>query len=227
MPATTLRRGDLELVVDPARGGAILAFRKAGRDLLRPWDGRADNPRTYACFPLVPFSGRIDRGRFAHAGRERTLPLNAPPSPHALHGDVWQLPWRVEAEGPASLSLALDHDDPAATFRYRAELGFTLADASLEVALAVTHLGDGPMPYGLGLHPYFPREGALLSAEVAGVWLPDATNIPRDLAPVPIEWGFRLRREVSELAGLDHNFQGWSGTARVERPGASLLIEAD
>jgi galactose mutarotase-like enzyme len=62
MPAITLRHGDMELVSDPDRGGAILAYRHAGRDLLRPWDGRSDNPRTYACFPLVPFSGRVDRG---------------------------------------------------------------------------------------------------------------------------------------------------------------------
>ena len=32
---------------------------------------------------------------------------------------------------------------------------------------------------------------------------------------------------MAGLAPLDHNFQGWSGTARVERPGADLRIEAD
>ena len=42
------------------------------------------------------------------------------------------------------------------------------------------------------------------------------------------EWGFRLRRSVNELE-LDHNFQGWGGTARIDWPdeGASLVIEAD
>jgi aldose 1-epimerase len=230
MPAITLRRGDLEVVADPARGGAILAFRRAGVDLLRPWDGRSDNPRSYACFPRVPVSGRVDRGRFIVEGREHRLPLNAPPGPHAVHGEGWQLPWRLGAEDAASTTFVLDRDDPATTFRYRAELRYAVADDTFEVALAVTHRGDVPMPYGLGLHPYFPRRpGTLVSAEVAGVWMPDESNIPRELAPVPIGWGFRLRRDVNELEGLDHNFQGWSGTARVEAPeqGTSVTIEAD
>jgi aldose 1-epimerase len=157
------------------------------------------------------------------------LPLNAPPEPHALHGEGWQRPWRVDKRAPASLTLVLERDDPTAVFRYRAEQRFTLTEETLEVTLAVTHLGAAPMPYGLGLHAYFARRDALLSAEVAGVWLPDASNIPRDLAAVPIEWGFRLRRDVNELAGLDHNFQGWAGIARVEWPdhGAGVMVEAD
>ena len=63
---------------------------------------------------------------------------------------------------------------------------------------------------------------------MSGVWIPDDTNIPRRLEPVPVEWGFRLRRNVNELE-LDHNFQGWGGTARVDWPdeGVSLVIEAD
>ena len=32
---------------------------------------------------------------------------------------------------------------------------------------------------------------------------------------------------MNELEGLDHNFQGWSGTARVEWPGVGVTIEAD
>ena len=41
--------------------------------------------------------------------------------------------------------------------------------------------------------------------------------MPRQLEPVPVQWGFRLRRPVDELV-LDHNFQGWGGTARVDWP---------
>ena len=29
---------------------------------MRPWDGVSDDPRAYASFPLVPFSGRVDHG---------------------------------------------------------------------------------------------------------------------------------------------------------------------
>jgi aldose 1-epimerase len=85
------------------------------------------------------------------------------------------------------------------------------------------------MPFGLGHHPYFDkRPGTLLSAEVSGVWMPDATNIPRRLEPVPVEWGFRLRRPVEELT-LDHIFQGWSGRARIDwhEQDRGVVLEAD
>jgi aldose 1-epimerase len=134
----------------------------------------------------------------------------------------------VEHATPDELALALRHDSPDAVFRYRAEQVFSLRPDRLELELAVTHLGQEPLPYGVGLHPYLNRAGALLSAEVQDVWLPDAANIPHELVPVPSEWSFRLRRPVAELT-LDHNFTGWQGVARVDWPeaGESLLIEAD
>ena len=59
MTQHTLRAGSLELMVDAARGGSILTFRDRGFDLMRPWDGVSDDPRTFASFPLVPFSGQV------------------------------------------------------------------------------------------------------------------------------------------------------------------------
>ncbi|MFO1074535.1 MAG: aldose 1-epimerase, partial [Geminicoccaceae bacterium] len=67
MAPVRLSAGDLELVLDPDRGGSIMALRVRSFDLLRPcWDPEQPDPRRFACFPLVPFSGRIDRGRFVH-----------------------------------------------------------------------------------------------------------------------------------------------------------------
>ena len=190
---------------------------------MRAWTGGAD-PRSCASFPLVPFSGRIDRGRFSHEGRSYQLPINM--APHAIHGDGWQAAWSVLAAGDSEAALRLERDGPV--FRYEAEQRFSLHDDRLEVRLEVLNRADVAMPFGLGLHPYFDRRAeALISAEVTGVWMPDETNIPRELVPVPTEWGFRLRRPVAELT-LDHNFQGWSGQARIDWPAArrSLVIEA-
>jgi aldose 1-epimerase len=93
MTQQTLRTDELELVVDAARGGSIMAFRQRGFDLMRPWDGVTEDPRAYASFPLVPFSGRIDHARFRFNGRSYTLAANFPPEPHAIHGDGWTSPW--------------------------------------------------------------------------------------------------------------------------------------
>lgn len=230
MAPVRLSAGDLELVLDPDRGGSIMALRVRSFDLLRPcWDPEQPDPRRFACFPLVPFSGRIDRGRFVHAGRTHAVPLNFAPEPHAIHGDGWTSPWALVSAGPSAAELELLHDRPEAVWRYRAWQRFWLYPDRLEVELGVTNRGPAAMPFGLGLHPYLThREDALLSAEVAGVWLPDDANIPRRLEPVPVLWRFDAARPVEELV-LDHNFQGWSGTARIDWPehGRSLTIAAD
>jgi aldose 1-epimerase len=219
-----LRAGELELVIAPERGGAILAFRDAGFDLLRSWDGVADGPLAYACFPLVPFSGLVAHARFTFAGRSHALEPVPGHAPHAIHGHGWTSPWRLVAAGDdhATVELVLDRaDDP---FHYRALQRYALREGRLEIELAVTNLAHEAMPFGLGLHPYFHRPGALLSAEVGGVWLPDADNLPRRHELVPIPWGFRLWRRVAELE-LDHEFTGWTGLARIDWPAAGRALE--
>ncbi len=229
MSQHTLRAGDLELVVDAQRGGSIMAFRTGRFDLMRPWDGASNDPRSYASFPLVPFSGRIDHGRFRVGGRSYALAPNFLPEPHAIHGDGWTSPWSMISSSATSAEMELVHDQPGDVFRYRASQLLWLYPDRLELAMSITNRGPEPMPFGLGHHPYFgDRDQALLSAEVEGVWMPDDLNVPTSLEQVPPLWGFRLRRPVEELV-LDHVFQGWSGKALVEWPeaGHALEISAD
>jgi aldose 1-epimerase len=229
MTQQTLRAGELELVLDASRGGSIMSFRQRGFDLMRPWNGVADDPRAYASFPLVPFSGRVDHARFQHAGREYRLAVNFEPEPHSIHGDGWTSPWQTVAANETSTEIELVHDRPGDALRYRATQLFWLYPDRLEIAMSVTNRGPEPMPFGLGHHPYFgDRDQALLSAEVDGIWLPDDLNVPRQLERVPVELSFRLRRPVDELV-LDHVFQGWSRKARLDWPeaGHALEITAD
>ena len=229
MTQHTLRAGELELMVDAARGGSIMTFRDRGFDLMRPWDGSGDDPRAYASFPLVPFSGRVDHGRFQFGGKTYHLNANFPPEPHAIHGDGWTSAWEVVSATPTSAEFEFVHDGPGDVLRYRANQIYWLYPDRLEIAMSITNRGPEPMPFGLGHHPYFgDRDQARLSAEVDSVWMPDDLNIPRTLEPVPVLWGFRLRRPVDELA-LDHVFQGWNGRALVEWPeaGRALEITAD
>jgi aldose 1-epimerase len=229
MTQQILSAGGLELVVDAARGGSIMAFRQRGFDLMRPWDGVTEDPRAYASFPLVPFSGRIDHASFRFNGRSYALAANFPPEPHAIHGDGWTSPWQVVAADTASAELELIHDAPGDVLRYRATQIFWLYPDHLEIAMSLTNRGPEPMPFGLGHHPYFvDRDQARLSAQVSGVWLTDDLNVPRQLESVPPLWSFRQDRPVDELV-LDHVFQGWNGKARVDWPeaGRALVIEGD
>jgi aldose 1-epimerase len=233
-----LTDGLAEAEVAPAEGGCLTAFRWQGReggrdgaiDWLRPAPPqRGFAPSASACFPLVPYSNRIRQGRFHFAGRDYTLAPNFDPSPHTIHGHGWQRAWQVAAQDKDSLTLAYRHDGSDWPQPYRAEQRFVLADGSLSVTLAVTNEGDGPMPAGLGLHPYFPRTpDCRLTAPVSQLWATDDEVMPTALvAPPPgADPGAGL---TPATVALDNGFTGFAGRAVIAWPerGASLTLEGD
>ena len=92
----TLTSGDTLLTLAPEAGGGIAAFHWRGRPVLRdalPGAVTTRDPLSLSAFPLVPYSNRIDHGRFDWDGRRIQLPLNFPPSPHSIHGLGWHKPW--------------------------------------------------------------------------------------------------------------------------------------
>src|SRR3954451_9474240 len=162
----TLRRDRLELTLAPEQGGSILSFRHGDFDLLRPAEG-SGNVRTHAAFPLVPYSGRIDRGRFTFQGREYQVPPNFPPEPHAIPGEGWMQAWTVERADESFATLSFEHVSPGGVFAYRGEQHVSLHPDRLRVPLALTRRGDSPLTYGLGFPSYLVRPPySLLSAEV-------------------------------------------------------------
>lgn len=225
-----LQRGDFTLDLCPKWGGAIAAFRKGDRALLRPGGEtflpRGD-PRLAACFPLVPFSNRIADARFRFRGQVCELARNFPPEPHAIHGQGWQNPWVVADAAPSQAELTLRHAVSGTPLDYRAHQSFALREDGLEVALEVTNVGDGPMPAGIGLHPYFVRtDGMMLRAHVDHVWLADGRNIPQERVPLPAKWDFAKAPRLAALE-LDHCFGGWDGRAEIHWPESNLTLRIE
>ncbi|MEQ9812757.1 MAG: aldose 1-epimerase [Azospirillaceae bacterium] len=227
-----LLNGDLRCLIAPAIGGSVVAFDwRAGDDWVPlmaptvvPLSGHA---AAMANFPLVPFSNRVAGGRFTIDGVVHAMPINAPPVPHTLHGDGWQAAWRVVEQGPADITLRHDCRAPDWPHVYEAWQSIALAPDRLDHRLEVINRGDRTMPFGLGLHPYFPRRpDTLLSAPVETMDLTDETLIPHDAVPVPEDVVFD-RRRVADLV-LDAGFQGFAGTALIEQPalGYDLRLSA-
>jgi aldose 1-epimerase len=217
-----LAGGDTELVLLPARGGGIAAFRWRGADIFRPATGGA-LPQDLACFPLVPFSNRIDQGHFVADGRDVRLPANLPGvvQPHAIHGFGWQSAWNVVQADQASALLRHDHAAGDWPWAYRAEQHFWVDADGFTCALSLRNDADAPMPTGLGLHPYFPRANARLVLAATGRWDKGADELPlawRALASPPDWLGG---------AAIDHVFTGSGGTAAIEWPGRRLTMSAD
>lgn len=223
-----LRSGGSEVLVDPQSGGGLCAWRRRGRDLLRPSPVPVQDPLELASFPLVPFSNRIDHGRFRHSGRLIQLAPNWTRDPHTIHGFGWTSPWSIAACTPTSARLELHHEAGEWPWSFHAEQRIRLESDALELSLALTNGGPDPMPGGLGQHPCFPRPpGTVLEAATRSVWLTGPTGLPERCVAVPRAWQFDGMRSLDGLA-LDHVFGGWNGRALLRWPdGGCLAINAD
>ena len=228
-----LTRGGFQLAVCPALGGAITRFAFDGVDLLRPWDGSEQVRRT-GCFVLAPYSNRVADGRFDFDGSSHQLRRNSADHALPIHGVAWKRAWQLDERGADHLLLSLSHDpregENAADWPFAFHLSqrLQLLDDGLRLELRLHNRDSRPMPAGLGWHPYFPRHaGVELQFTAEAVWLADEQQLPLHQAAIPASWDFRQLRAVDE-PGLDNNFSGWNGQARLCWPEQrlSLAIEA-
>jgi aldose 1-epimerase len=125
----------------------------------------------------------------------------------------------VEALRPDGAMLLYRHEPDAWPWRYEARQEFSLSGDSLTLRLGLTNLSDSPMPAGLGLHPYFPRnEGVTLTTGVTHLWESTNQQIPIRLIELPHELDFARSLRIDDI-DLDHCFAGWSRDAVIDWPG--------
>jgi aldose 1-epimerase len=223
--------GDYRLVAAPDLGGSILRFDWRGEPIMRPVPDPSSLPSILdaACFPLVPFSNRIAHGEFSTGERSIRLRPNFPGSdhPHPLHGFGWLAPWTVMRHDPHE--LVMEHRHPAGEWpwSYRAEQRFVLDADGLTMGLAVTNQGDGPMPLGLGFHPYFVRdESTRYRGLHRGEWRNDAECIPlsHDEREAPRDWweGSPVGRR-----SVDTVYTGRAGSLEIVWPERLIRLALD
>jgi aldose 1-epimerase len=229
----------LSVCLFPSVGGGIARFDWLGGDedvpLMRPCLGEPERspgryePNRLACYPLLPWSNRIAHGGFFMGERRVSLPLNRDDDAYPIHGSAWQRRWTVcrhDAE-EAHLELIESARD---TYSYHASLNYQLDGATLKVRLGVTNTGEDALPFGLGLHPFFPLHGGTtLRAPAKGVWHNDGQGpLPTHHGAIPAPWDFRASLPLP-AGGVNHAFSGWTGQAVIEWPRHALRlhIEAD
>jgi aldose 1-epimerase len=227
----TLRSGDARLGVAPEAGGCITRYAVGDFDLLRPASPEAiatKTPTEMSCFPLVPFSNRIRDARLDFHGRTIELTPNFPPEPHAIHGHGWTAEWDVVDSGEDRLTIQYRHAADDWPFPYLALQTFELSDV-LQVTLEVVNTGDGEMPLGFGLHPFFVRtDKTRITAPVDKVWLSDEDAMPADHVALPSDMRLPDGIDPNDVA-LDNNFTGWQHVALIEwlDRGAQLTMTAE
>lgn len=211
-----LQAGEAKAVVLPDMGGGLASLAAGGRPVLRQWSGdRQDGPFALACNLLLPFSNRISGGGFVHDGHHHVVPPNFAPEPFPIHGDAFQREWTVIEQDADSASIALDHGR-IGPFHYRAEARYRLQPECLHVDLAMTNTSDLSLPFGLGFHPWFPRDAnTRLRFSATGMWPETSDHLPATQCHVPLDSAVWQSGAPLPYGWINTAFSGWVGEASI------------
>ena len=141
-----MEHGDVVAVLD-TMGGRLSQLTVGGHDLLVPY---TDRWTLSGCYPMVPWAGRLDQGRFTFRGVQHELPITR--APHAMHGVATSVDWEPISEGRLQVDLA-----EGWSLGGRAETLYELTPSSIRCTVSVSAT-DQPMPAVIGFHPCFTRE---------------------------------------------------------------------
>ena len=220
---------DSLLRIDPADGGRIISLVIAGAERILPKArGREHTPPIFwGCFPMVPWAGRLARGRIPTPDGEVRLEPNLGPS--AIHGLVFDKPWDIVERGASAVTMTCELRGLGWPFGGRASQTLTLRAGALELALEVGGY-TRPGPAGLGWHPWFTRPA--IGDLALRVDASEVLVVDEDLVPTG-----EVRRvtSVEDLRGgprlgdrrLDHVYVRASSPAIVRWPDLELRVAAD
>lgn len=226
-----LSAGPLTIGLAPAIGGSLAYFRHGGIDLMRPFsrvDLEAGNVLGAAMFPMLPYVNRIAGNAFEFGGRRWDFSPNNPPDPLASHGDGWKSAWQAQREGSGVL-LSLDHIAPEEPYSYDATQHFELSPDGLTITMRMTNHGGLAMPFGFGLHPWFPRSaGTDLAFRSSHFFMEGPDHLVTEVIATPPELDFAAHRPLPDT-WHNNDYGGWDGKAEIRFPetGLGLVIEAD
>ncbi|MFM1843454.1 MAG: hypothetical protein RLZZ490_2197 [Cyanobacteriota bacterium] len=143
------------LAVVPARGGIATEWTIQGQPILYFDQERFQDPSLSirGGIPILfPICGNLPNNQYTLDHQDYSL---------KQHGFARDLPWTViqqQTQTCASLDLKLSYSDATlAVFPFPFELvmSYQLSGHKLCLQQRIANLGDRPMPFSLGLHPYF------------------------------------------------------------------------
>jgi aldose 1-epimerase len=235
MDTISLADGVAEVVIVPSLGAGLASYDLVSHGrrepLMRPCrDLSRATPFDLANILLVPWSNRISGGGFAFGGRFYPIQPNLADEPMPIHGNGFSSAWERVEESAVSAFLTFNSDGPG-PFKFVAAVRYSLEQGALRVALKVTNRGPDTLPFGLGLHPWFPRTpGTTLQARAAVVTLEDRLHLPNGRIAVASreDWNFSTHRRIP-YRWINNDFSPWNGHAEIiwSELGVRLSIEAE
>lgn len=202
----------------PRFGGQLAWLRWQGMDLLNALpDGVSEpKPSQLSMFPMTPFAGRVENAGFTWRGKTYELTPHTD-EPHALHGTGWLAAWNVAAQ--TECSVLLEHEGVQGPLAHLSRLEYRLGEKGLTTELSVTSRADEPLPFGIGLHPWFKRPGAKdMRFSARRFWLDAPGGIPSDSITLPPELD-HSRGGPAFQHFRNNCWEGWEGEVLVSYPG--------
>lgn len=195
--------GDQSAIVTEV-GATLRSFTVAGREILDTFaaDEMSDASRGQV---LLPFPNRVDGGKYEFEGEEQQLPLTEPTANNAIHGLTRWLDW-VPLSWTASRVVMCQRIYPQDGYPYllALQVEYALSSFGLTVVTTATNVGDGPLPFGAGHHPYLTVGTPTIDA--ATLRLPARTYLETNDRLIPTgraavegsDFDFREGREIRD-----------------------------
>ncbi|MBV9922665.1 MAG: aldose 1-epimerase family protein [Pseudonocardia sp.] len=229
--------GDVRAVVTEV-GAGLRALVHGERHLIEtfPEDTR---PARGMGAVLVPWPNRTRKGRWRWNGADQQLALTEPDAGNAIHGLLRHVLYRVGERSDDAITLrAVVPPQPGWPVALDTAVRFAVDSGGLTVTHTVHNVGDAPVPFGVGAHPYLragdtPTDDCVLTVAAART-IPLEGGLPTGPATaVPPALDLRSGRPVKEL-DLDNAYGGAApadGDTRIRHhlaaPDATTELWAD
>lgn len=214
--------------IAPAAGAMVATLTWRDQPLLYAPAGAAPGtatPNRFGSWAMLPFANRAFDCLVDDGESRFRVPANDPAGTGSIHGFGWQSDWDVTRYDRGH--TVLEHrrtagEDP---YRYRARQEISLDETGMTVKLTLTNEADSVLPFGFGLHPWFPAAADTRLALRAGGALTLGPDF-RATGTRTLEAGGPYAENPVFASGSETawSFLAWDGRARIETPSRGVAI---
>jgi aldose 1-epimerase len=233
MSEITISNKLLKAVINPAYGAAVLAFsaNKNETEIDIMPDTRKESCKLDASsFLMIPYSNRIENGKFSFEKKEYQLKNG---EKHSIHGDTRKRKWNYQQISQSRIICnfnSADFNDINWPWSFSAEVDYTLTGNTFTSKITLKNNGTTSMPAGFGWHPYYNRsltqenEPVFVQFKTEGVY-PDVNNtcIPSGTPEKPSKkQDFVTEKQLDSKIHIDSCYQGYDGKGHILWPNSGI-----
>ena len=221
-----LKNEILSIGVLPETGACLNYLKYKETDILRPSSENETDSNQSALFPMLPYASFIQDGHFPYYGITRNVEKNSSFSKYPMHGDIWRSKLHVKNKTENSITLSYQHDKAKGfPFSYSAEISYILKENTLEILLSIQNDSVLPMPYGMGIHPFFKKDmNTLIQFKAPKIWFRGDDPILGHPYTAPTSLDFQ-EPKIVPANGTNVSFGSWDSQAKIIYPNENITID--